>query len=91
MEEKTQIPFPIVIMKEDDLFVASCPPLDIATQGKTEQEVKENMADLIEDYLNDEDTTKPNINAVQTISLSYIFVPGRYSKWENSGRLIRQK
>jgi len=74
MEEKTQIPFPIVIMKEDDLFVASCPPLDIATQGKTEQ-----------------DTLKPNINAVQTISLSYISVPGRYSKWENSGRLIRQK
>jgi len=89
--ENTQIPFPVVIMKENDLFVASCPPLDIATQGKTEQEVKENMADLIDDYLSDEDTPKPNINSVQTISLSYISVPRRYPKWENSGRLIRQK
>ena len=89
--EKTQIPFPIVIMKEDDLFVASCPPLDIATQGETEQEVKENMADLIDDYLNDEDTPKPNIKSIQAISLSYISVPGEYSKWESSGHLIRQK
>ena len=73
--EKAQIPFPIVIMKEDELFVASCPILDIATQGETEQEVRENMKDLIDDYLNDEDTQKPNINSIQTISLSYISVP----------------
>ncbi|MEX2017577.1 MAG: hypothetical protein WD876_03830 [Candidatus Pacearchaeota archaeon] len=89
--ENAQMPFPIVIMKEGDLFVALCPPLDIATQGKTEQEVKENMVDLIDDYLSDEDTPKPNIETIQAISLSYISIPGRYSKWENSGRLIRQK
>jgi predicted RNase H-like HicB family nuclease len=35
--------------------------LDIATQGKTEKEVKENMADLINDYLNDPDTQKPSM------------------------------
>ncbi len=29
-------------MKEGRWFVASCSTLDIATQGKTEQEVKEN-------------------------------------------------
>ena len=46
--EKLQT-FPIVIMKEGEWYVASCPPLDIATQGKTEQEVKENMEDLIDE------------------------------------------
>jgi predicted RNase H-like HicB family nuclease len=30
--------------------------LDIATQGKSEEEVKENMVDLIHDYLSDPDT-----------------------------------
>jgi predicted RNase H-like HicB family nuclease len=33
----------IIISKEGKWFVASCPLLDISTQGKTEQEVKENM------------------------------------------------
>ena len=53
-----QVPLPILITKENKWFVASCPILDIATQGKTEKEVKENMADLINDYLNDPDTPK---------------------------------
>ena len=56
-----QVPFPIVISKENKWFVASCPLLDIATQGKTEKEVKENMADLINDYLSDPDTSKSSI------------------------------
>ena len=54
-----QIPFPIFVGKEGKWFVASCLALDIATQGKTEQEVKENMRDLINEYLSDPDTVKP--------------------------------
>jgi predicted RNase H-like HicB family nuclease len=53
------LPFPIIIAREGKWFVASCPLLDIATQGKSEAEVKENMADLINDYLSDPDTPKP--------------------------------
>lgn len=71
--ENTQLSFPIITMKEGEWYVASCPLLDIATQGKTEQEVKENMEDLIEEYLNDEDTTKPEKNAELT-SLSFIHI-----------------
>ncbi len=55
-----QVPLPILITKENKWFVASCPLLDIATQGKTEKEVKENMAELITEYLNDPDTAKPS-------------------------------
>ena len=51
-----QVPLPVVIAKEGKCFVASCPVLDIATQGKTEKEVRENMEDLINDYFNDPDT-----------------------------------
>lgn len=54
-----KMPWPVVIMKEDKWYVASCPPLGIATQGKTLEEVKKNMAELISEYLNDPDTPKP--------------------------------
>jgi len=67
-----QVPFPIVITKENKWFVASCPLLDIATQGKTEKEVKENMTDLINDYLCDPDTPKPSIEDLMSLSLTNI-------------------
>jgi predicted RNase H-like HicB family nuclease len=41
----------VVITKEGKWFVACCPILDVATQGKTEKEVKENMEDLIDESL----------------------------------------
>jgi predicted RNase H-like HicB family nuclease len=41
------ISFPVLISKEGKWVVACCPILDIATQGRTEEEVKENMVDLI--------------------------------------------
>jgi predicted RNase H-like HicB family nuclease len=58
------LPFPIIIAREGKWFVASCPLLDVAAQGKSEGEVKENMADLIDDYLSDPDTPKPAANRV---------------------------
>jgi len=46
-----QVPFPVFILKEGKWFVAECPILSIATQGRTEKEVKENIKDLIQEYL----------------------------------------
>jgi len=66
---KIPIPLPVVVMKEGRLFVASCPVLDIATQGKTEEEVRENMDELIKEYLNDPDTPKPQIKAIMSITI----------------------
>lgn len=69
-----QVSLPILITKENKWFVASCPILDIATQGKAEKEVKENMADLINDYLNDPDTPKPSMEDLMSLSLTNISV-----------------
>lgn len=52
---------PVIITREGKWFVGACPLLDVATQGKTEEEVKENLRDLIEEYMNDSDTPKPPI------------------------------
>lgn len=67
-----QVPLPILIAKESKWFVASCPILDIATQGRTEKEVKENMADLITEYLRDPDTPKPTLEDLMSLSLANI-------------------
>jgi len=56
-----KVPLPILIAKEKKWFVVSCPLLDIATQGKSEKEAKENIADLINEYLNDPETAKPSL------------------------------
>lgn len=68
------LPFPVLITTEGKWFVAECPLLHIATQGKTEKEVKENMQDLIEEYLDDPDTSKEYLKDMASISLSYISV-----------------
>lgn len=67
-----KVPIPVVISREGKWFVASSPALDIATQGRTEEEVKENMADLINEYFRDPDTPKPKIDAVIEISITNI-------------------
>ena len=69
-----QVPLPILITKENKWFVASCPLLDIATQGKPEKEVKENMAELITEYLSDPDTLKPSLEDLMSLSLANITV-----------------
>lgn len=67
-----QIPFPVVISREGKWFVASCPILDIGTQGKTEKEAKENIAELIDEYLRDPDTEKPKLDELLSISLTNV-------------------
>jgi predicted RNase H-like HicB family nuclease len=67
-----KIPFPVVISKDGKWFVASSPVLDIATQGRTEKEVKENIAELIDEYLKDPDTPKPTMEQLLSVSLTNI-------------------
>jgi hypothetical protein len=44
----------------------------IATQSKTEREAKENMTDLINDYLSDPDTVKTSFEDLMSFSLTNI-------------------
>ena len=73
--KKVNFPFPVFTTKEDRWFVSECPVLGIATQGRTEKEVRENMIDLIKEYLTDPDTSKGQINEITSSFLSYISVP----------------
>ena len=67
-----QIPLPIVMARENKWFVASCPILDISTQGKTAMEAKENMVALVVEYLSDPDTAKPSLDDLMSLSLANV-------------------
>lgn len=69
---KVQIPLPVIIAREGTWFVASCPILDIATQGKTEQEAKEMIVDLINEYFKDPDTPKPEMKTLMSVSMTNV-------------------
>ncbi len=69
------ISFPVLISKEGKWFVACCPLLDIATQGITEEEVKENLEDLIEEYMEDTDTQKPDFETIKSASVTMTSIP----------------
>lgn len=75
MKRIIQYPFPVFISKEGKWFVAECPILGIATQGQSEEETKENMKDLIKEYLSDPDTKKAKLQETISSSFTYIFVP----------------
>ena len=63
---------PIIIAKEGKWYIASCPLLDVATQGKTEEEVKKNIQALIKEYMADPDTKKPDMKSLMSLSLTTI-------------------
>lgn len=71
MKKLIQFPFPVFITKERKWYVAECPLLNIATQGRTEKEVKENIKDLIKEYLSDPDTPKIKLKEISA-SLTYV-------------------
>ena len=50
---KTKRNFTAIIEKEDDMYVALCPELDIASQGKYVESAKQNLKEAIELFLED--------------------------------------
>lgn len=49
--------FTAIIEREDDLYVALCPELDIASQGENVSEARTNLREAIEGFL---ETASPN-------------------------------
>jgi len=64
--------FSSIVWREEDLYVAWCPDLDIASQGKSIEESLENLKEAIELYLEDEEATIPKrkpTTVVTTVSV----------------------
>lgn len=69
------ITFPFVVLKSpsgSNWYIATCPVLDIATQGKTYEEAVKNIKDAIELYLEDEHTEKPNQESLESFRAGFL-------------------
>jgi len=51
--------FSSIVWREGDTYVAWCPDLDIASQGKSIEESLDNLKEAIELYFEDKDATIP--------------------------------
>ena len=50
--------FSAILEKEDNWYVARCPELEVASQGKTIESAIANLKEAVELYLEDEDVQK---------------------------------
>jgi predicted RNase H-like HicB family nuclease len=48
VETKRTAQFTAIIEREDDMYVALCPKLDIASQGSTIEEARDNLGEALE-------------------------------------------
>ncbi|MGE0085298.1 MAG: type II toxin-antitoxin system HicB family antitoxin [Desulfococcaceae bacterium] len=46
-----ELNLPITVFKEDDGFVSYCPLLDVSSQGDTQEEAKENLAEAVTGFM----------------------------------------
>ncbi len=64
-----EIELSAVVSKEDDTYVAICPELDIASQGKTVEESISNLKEALELYFEDEDAKIPTSRASPMVTI----------------------
>lgn len=64
-----KIRIPIVVDKEGKWFVARVPMMDLATQGRTLKEVKENIVDLLNLYFENPHTPKPDLQSLRNLDV----------------------
>jgi len=72
--EKT-IPIPIITLRENDWIIASTPLMDLSAQGKTEEEAIKNLEAMINDYMTDPDTKKPEIKTIISMEIGIKSIP----------------
>lgn len=65
------IPIPIIAFKENDWFIAESPLFDLAAQGKSEKEAIDDLKLMIDDYMSDPDTKKPEIEQMVDMHISF--------------------
>ena len=58
----------IITKEKENLFSALCPEMEIASQGRTIEEAKNNLVEAIELYLEDKDVVIPKGNTESMIA-----------------------
>jgi len=76
---ETTVSVPFVVFRSPSgskWYIATCPVLDIATQGETYEEAVKNIKEAVELYLEDEHTEKPTRESLESLRAGFISVKG---------------
>jgi predicted RNase H-like HicB family nuclease len=65
-----------VVRRENGIYVALCPELDVASQGKSVEEALRNLKEALELYLEDEDVEKPSEAEAPIVTMVKVDVSG---------------
>lgn len=65
-----------VVWREERLYVALCPELDVASQGKSVEEALKNLKEALELYLEDEDVKRPMKAEAPIVTIVKVKVSG---------------
>ena len=69
MQLSKTLEFSAVVRREDGFYVALCPELDVASQGRSVEEALANLKEALELYLEDEDVEKPSGAEVPIVTI----------------------
>lgn len=64
-------PFAATIWREGDWFVSQCLEIDVASQGKTEEEALENLREALELYFEEPRATNVNDHGLPPVAPSW--------------------
>jgi len=65
-----------VVWREEGIYVALCPELDVASQGKSVEEALRNLKEALELYLEDEDVEKPSKAEAPIVTIVKVDISG---------------
>ena len=72
---KRSLEFSSVVSKEGKWYVAHCPELEVASQGKNVESALENLRAAIELYLEDEDAEVPEVDYRPMVTVVKVVQP----------------
>jgi len=78
--QRQKFEFSAVITKEEKWYVALCPELDVASQGKGVEEALSNLKEALELYLADEDVKLPETRERPLVTIIKVEVNEKASK-----------
>jgi len=72
---RRSLEFSSIVSRQGKLYVAHCPELEIASQGKSVEAALENLREAIELYLGDEDAKAPEVNYRPMVTVVKVVQP----------------
>jgi len=76
MQVTETIELSAILWREEEIYVALCPELDVASQGKSVEEALLNLKEALELYLEDEDVEKPSNAEAPIVTIVKVKVSG---------------